>query len=646
MATSLLSSPLVQWSGFVVGLTAIRILLLHAFQGMSRSKRADVSRITKRPLITEKQHKRERVWPIGFVLDAAVMVIAFYCGLFRDMPTFQLSGIVSQFIIHAVFVELVYYWLHRALHWKWLFKQWHQYHHASVSTEPKTSLSFEVTERLVYTLVFAITPIGAYALGYQSLATLALHLLWFDAMNSMGHMNFEFLPDWWMWSPLSVLFYSPSYHSIHHTRFNKNFALFMPWTDILFGTADLYRTREVFHDAVDFQPRPLDVELTPAELEPKDFGFAIHAVYVPSYLHSPFVLWCTNLANKRFEMRWWMWLLYPYAFVVYVFTSYFSSIGWHVEEEYEKRVSGVDEHGNPKKLRGITFTMENAAVDYFMPWKYKQLNHRIASIILEAQRRNTRVVGLAALNKAEWLNHGGVDIVNLLGDKLKTTCITHGDTLTAATVLNYTLNLRERNFWKYEIFMIGATSKIGRAIALALAKRHVLVRMFTQSQERYEYIRDEAGEDGEYLVRASSLSEGANSDMWITGKFKPDRHELMSAIPQGATVLNFAVPDPLTKEVCATRPDVLHLDGGFLAYDKRNSSMAFTHLLPEGIMYACMAGCVTHAAMGYTDHEIGPVRMDRLDPLWDKAVECGFFIPPPTSFNAPLDIPEYKFEEI
>lgn len=646
-ATSLVSDSVLHWGGFVAALTVARVGLLHGFQALSHSKLAEKNRITKRPVISEKQHQRERVWPIGFALDAVVMVLAFYMGLFQNMPNFAWSGVVSQFVIHAVFVELAYYWLHRALHWRWLFKQWHQYHHASVSTEPKTSLSFEVTERLVYTLLFAVTPIGSYLLGYQSFGSLALHLLWFDVMNALGHINFEFLPAWWVWSPFNVLFYTASYHSIHHTRFNKNFALFMPWTDIMFGTADLYRARDVFHEAIGWEVAPLSTPLTPEELAPKDFGFAIHGLYVPSFLHSPHMLWCTNVMGNRYEMKWWMWPLYPYALIAVFVCSYFKGQhGYHVEEEFEKTTQKLDEFGNPTKLKGITFTMQTTAYDYFMPWKYLQLNARIGSIILEAQRRNVRVVGLAALNKAEWLNHGGVDIVNMLGDKLKTTCITHGDTLTAACVLQYALDLKRRNFWKNEVFMIGATSKIGRAIALALAKRQILVRMFTQSQERFEYIRDEAGENSHYLVRAASLEEGAESDFWITGKYKPDGYELMNAIPQGSTVLNFAVPDPLTEDVCKSRPDVLHLDGGYLAYDPKNSTMEFSHLLPKGTMYACMAGCVTHSAMGYTDHEIGPVRMDRLDPLWEKAVECGFFIPPPTSFSVPLDVPEYRFEEI
>jgi len=450
-----------------------------------------------------------------------------------------------------------------------------------------------------------------------------------------------------MESPLALLWYTPSYHSIHHTRFRKNYALFMPWTDVAFGTADMTKTREVFWEALGLEASPDDSALTDQEYEPKDFGFIVHAVHLSSYLHSPYVLWFTNLHDKVYDPeRYWMYLLFPLYFVSYLFTSYFSYVSFNIEEEFQWGFRNPADPSSERTLRGITAVVRNAALDYFLPFKYRQLNHRITSALLELQRRNTRCVGLAALNKAEWLNHGGVDILKLAGDKLHSTFVAHGDTMTAAVVLNFVLNLRERNFWKHSALVIGATSKIGRAICLAFAKRKIRTLMFTTSQERFEYIRNEAGEDGIYLERVQTLEQGKDCDVWITGKYKPDGYTLLNAIPRNATVLNFAVPDPLTEAQCRTRPDVLHLDAGFLSYDTSLVNMEFTALLPRGIIYACMGGCVVHSAMGYQEHEIGPVRMDRLDLYWEKGLECGFNLPPPMSFTKPIQIPDFRVEEI
>lgn len=644
------SSNFWMWGPYCVALLVTRVLVLRAMQNASRSKRAEQTRITKKPVITEKQHKRESVWPIGFTLDTVLTGIFFYFQIFSPvMPILSMWGIVLQLVIHCTIVEFIYYWLHRALHWKWIFKQWHQYHHASVNTEPTTGFSFEIGERLTYIALFAITPVLTAYLGYQSWFAFAFHQVWFDIMNEIGHINFEFFPVWFMDSPLSLFWYTPSYHSIHHTRFKKNYSLFMPWPDMVFGTADMSRTYDTFHKALKSQDSDecnVRKELRPTlnDFTPKDFAFILHPSFVGSYLHSRYIVPSTDLSQSKFEgVPWRFFWTWPILCAKYIYLSFFDSIGYHLEDKFKWDVGSAQK----RELSGETYVLCHPGMDYFMPFKYAQINRRIGNSILCAQKRKTRVIGLAALNKAEWLNHGGVDIINALGDRLEEgTVVTHGDTLTAAVVMHWGLNLRERNFWRHSAFIIGATSKIGRAIALGLAARHIPVLMFTQSKPRFEYIKNEAGENGIYLTQATTLAEGRDSDLWITGKFKPQGKELLDGIPQGSTVLNFAVPDPLTPALVKTRPDILHIDGGYLGFDTAKTSMEFSMLLPQGKIYACMAGCVTHAAAGYTEHEIGPVDMDKIDEVWDKAMEIGFKLPEPSSFGQEIQLPKFRIEEV
>lgn len=48
-----------------------------------------------------------------------------------------------------------------------------------------------------------------------------------DIPNALGHLNIEIFPDWWTRTPLYYLFYTPSYHHVHHRYFSYNYALFM-----------------------------------------------------------------------------------------------------------------------------------------------------------------------------------------------------------------------------------------------------------------------------------------------------------------------------------------------------------------------------------------------------------------------------------
>jgi len=233
------NNDFLKFTGFVVVIWMLRVLLLKSLVTLGRSPVAEPTRITIRPAITEKQVERESVWPLGYFLDTLAVVGLRAAGLFSDMPHFEttLQAIAWQFLFHATIVEFLYYLFHRALHVQWLYKRWHQYHHKSINTEPTTAVSFEVGERLAYTVLFAISPVLTGLIGAQTYAGLLIYVLWFDFMNEGGHINFEVLPQWYFRSPLRYVFYSPTFHAVHHTKFKKNYSLFMPWTDILFGTA-------------------------------------------------------------------------------------------------------------------------------------------------------------------------------------------------------------------------------------------------------------------------------------------------------------------------------------------------------------------------------------------------------------------------
>jgi hypothetical protein len=248
-------------------------------------------------------------------------------------------------------------------------------------------------------------------------------------------------------------------------------------------------------------------------------------------------------------------------------------------------------------------------------------------------------VGLGNFNKAEWINHGGSDLVEKLKDKLQGTYISHGDTLSAAVVYQYAMALRQKGYWSRSVFVTGSTSKIGRAVVLSLANQHIRVVMFTQVKARFDEIAADAGVNSSYLVFANDLSEGKSCDLWLTGKMIPYGKELANALPRGVTVINFSVPDPLTQKLLRSRPDVLHLDTGLLAYNPKVMSPRFTWLLPNGLIYACLAGGIVHSALGIEAHEVGPVVVADMEKYWNAALALGFTIPAPTSFYSPITMP-------
>ena len=135
-------------------------------------------------------------------------------------------------------------------------------------------------------------------------------------------------------------------------------------------------------------------------------------------------------------------------------------------------------------------------LQYFLPFAKQGINNHIETAILRADKLGVKVISLAALNKVcvraksqkgwnflsfwvkllkglvlfvqnEALNGGGTLFVNKHPD-LKVRVV-HGNTLTAAVILN------EIPKDVKEVFLTGATSKLGRAIALYLCRRGVRV---------------------------------------------------------------------------------------------------------------------------------------------------------------------------
>ncbi|MDF3054509.1 MAG: protein 1, partial [Gammaproteobacteria bacterium] len=138
--------------------------------------------------------------------------------------------------VHFFVVEPIYYIYHRLLHRRWFYKKHHVQHHLSRITNPNTSFTFTVLERLSYTLLFALPLLVANFLDCLTIPGFVIYLLVFDFVNSLGHFNFEIFPRWYQNSFLRYLFYTPTFHSKHHTKFNMNFALFVPLWDVLFKT--------------------------------------------------------------------------------------------------------------------------------------------------------------------------------------------------------------------------------------------------------------------------------------------------------------------------------------------------------------------------------------------------------------------------
>jgi len=345
----------------------------------------------------------------------------------------------------------------------------------------------------------------------------------------------------------------------------------------------------------------------------ESFAFLAHKVRAVDFLrdYEPF----QALHEKAEAEKQWQYRKYAPIYLTASVLSILDRKGFNVVDRYS--FAG---------MRGQTILLNNYAWHFLSDSLKEQMRDRILRAVLSAQESN-QVIGLGALIKNEKLTQGGKWIVDQLGNQLEVPLV-HGDTLTAATVLKQIDAIRKEYGIDSPVFITGATSKIGRAVCLVLAKNKVFVKMFTRDEGRFMAIKKEAGEEfGKYLSRATSLADGQDCQLWLTGKSEPSGKKLLQAIPRGAMVVNSAVPGPLQWKKLHSRPDLTMIEGGLLAYDTAKTDLSHTMRLSYDRTYACHAGTIVHAYQGWTHHEVGPVEIPMLHKVWDVAQEIGFFLP-------------------
>uniref|UniRef100_A0A453KW56 Very-long-chain aldehyde decarbonylase CER1-like C-terminal domain-containing protein n=1 Tax=Aegilops tauschii subsp. strangulata TaxID=200361 RepID=A0A453KW56_AEGTS len=372
------------------------------------------------------------------------------------------------------------------------------------------------------------------------------------------------------------------YHTIHHTGKKANFCLFMPLFDRLGGTLDpesweLQRKNRAGMD------------------EAPDFVFLAHVVDVMQSMHVPFVM--RTFASTPFAVRAFLLPLWPIAllfmFMVWAWSKTFIISYYHLRGKLHQ-IWAVPRYG----------------FHYFLPFAKDGINDQIELAILRAERMGVKVVSLAALNKNEALNGGGTLFVNKHPD-LRVRVV-HGNTLTAAVILN------EIPKGTTEVFMTGATSKLGRAIALYLCRKKIRVMMMTLSTERFQKIQKEAAaEDQQYLVQVTKFQSAEQCKTWIVGKWLSPREQRWAS--PGTHFHQFVVPP-----ILGFRRDCTYgkLAAMRLPKDARGlGSCEFS--LERGVVHACHAGGVVHFLEGYAHHEVGAIDVDRIDVVWEAALKHG-----------------------
>jgi lathosterol oxidase len=154
--------------------------------------------------------------------------VTLYKGFDRAGPLYFVLSLAVMLVAHDTY----FYWTHRAMHHRRLFRFFHRTHHLSRTPTPWAAYSFSVPEAIVQgafvPLFVAFVPMHALAIFVFVVVQIM--------RNVMGHAGSEvhpagFGPGRWLgWNNTTT------HHDLHHETGRYNYGLYFRWWDKFMGT--------------------------------------------------------------------------------------------------------------------------------------------------------------------------------------------------------------------------------------------------------------------------------------------------------------------------------------------------------------------------------------------------------------------------
>ena len=139
-------------------------------------------------------------------------------------------SIPLMIVVHDAY----FYWTHRLMHTRALFRSFHGVHHLSTNPTPWAAYAFHpfesVVEALGVVLIFFIMPSHPWALLiFQTVSTV---------INVYGHLGYELYPRGWPQHPLGRWINTSVAHNTHHDKARHNYGFYFLFWDRWMGTLD------------------------------------------------------------------------------------------------------------------------------------------------------------------------------------------------------------------------------------------------------------------------------------------------------------------------------------------------------------------------------------------------------------------------
>ena len=146
-------------------------------------------------------------------------------AIYTDVSEYGWAYTLGMTAVLFVVVDCINYWVHRALHGRFLYRRVHRFHHRYVATTGYVATAMHPLELLAQQAA-SFAPLFLIPVHWVSVAVVLIYILAFNVIDHSGVRLVSALP----WQPPS------RYHDDHHAHFHVNYGQHLMIWDRLFGT--------------------------------------------------------------------------------------------------------------------------------------------------------------------------------------------------------------------------------------------------------------------------------------------------------------------------------------------------------------------------------------------------------------------------
>jgi len=174
---------------------------------------------------------------IGGAIAPALMLFGLrqHLWFYRNIGDYGWFYFFFSILLMMFVRDTLFYWFHRAMHHRSVFRFAHRSHHLSTNPNPWTSYSVHPVESIfdtVVTFVVILFFVPKHPLAYMI-------FLWLDAAVAvMGHVGIEIYPRGFSRHWLGRWINTSTAHNWHHASARHNYGFYFLFWDRLMGTLD------------------------------------------------------------------------------------------------------------------------------------------------------------------------------------------------------------------------------------------------------------------------------------------------------------------------------------------------------------------------------------------------------------------------